>query len=104
MSTKTKLRDYLRRASHDASLRTELLANAHYSKKLWGWLSLMWGVFLLMEAVFAWRGLSSHYSFSGWAGIIMALMLYDKFGDRVAMLESMDEPNSSSDPATGAAR
>ncbi len=90
MKTKTKLSDYLRRASTDASLRKRLLYDARFSKKLFGWLALVWALLLLGETVCeGWQWFSKG-SCTAWSGLIFTLMLSDKFADRVAMLESME--------------
>ena len=92
MNTKAKLRDDLRRAQSDASLRKSLLDNAQLLKRTFGWSALVWALWLLGRTAFEeWQGFS-HHSGMTWLGLIFTTMAYEKFADRVAMLESMEEP------------
>jgi hypothetical protein len=91
MNTKTELKDYLRRARSDISLRKSLLHNARFSKKMFGWFVLVWALILVGTiASDGWRWLSD--SGTALSGLFLAVMTHDKFADRVAMLESMEEP------------
>ena len=99
MNTKTKLRDYLRQARVDAPMRNRLLDNARFSKKCFGWLTVMWGLFILVDLVGVRWGYLTDHSISTWVSIVLALALYDKFADRIAMLESLEEmPNQMPEP------
>lgn len=99
MNTKAKLRDYLRRARSDVSLRGRLLDNARFLKKVFGWITVVWALLLLAQIAFEGRPWFSSSSTTAWLGLVFAVMSYDKFSDRVAMMESMEEqPNQPSDP------
>ncbi|HXB02948.1 MAG TPA: hypothetical protein VNV15_09055 [Opitutaceae bacterium] len=90
MNTKTELKDCLRRARSDVSLRKSLLHNARFLKKMFGWFALAWVLFLfgrIASEGWQWIPRDSGTAFSG---LIFSVMCYDKFADRVAMLESMD--------------
>jgi hypothetical protein len=90
MNSKAKLKGYLRQARSDAGLRKSLLDNARFLKRAFGWLALASALLLLGRIIF-----------EGWSWIwgpsttlVFALMAYDKFADRIAMLESQEErPN-----------
>ena len=102
MNTKTKLRENLRAARADASLRNRLLDNARFSKKCWGWLSLMWGLLVLFDLVGVRLGILTDHSISTWMSIVLAVLLYDKSADMIAMLESLEEePNQSAQITPG---
>jgi hypothetical protein len=63
--------------------------------KMFGWLALAWILILLgMIASDGWRWLSD--SGTAFSGLILSVMCYDKFADRVAMLESMEEQSNQS--------
>jgi hypothetical protein len=99
MNTKAKLRDYLRRARSDASLRSSLLGNARFLKKVFGWITVVWAFLLLAQIASEGRPWFSSSSATAWLGVVFAVMSYDKFSDRVAMMESMEEqPNQPSAP------
>jgi len=61
---------------------------------MFGWFALVWVLFLLGRI--ASEGCQWIPSESGTAlsGLILAVMTYDKFSDRIAMLESMEEPSN----------
>ena len=92
MELKAKLEDCLRLAQSDPSLRKELLDNARLARATFGWLALVCGVWLSFKIAYeAWRSYPDH-SGPEWALFILTAMAYDKFGDRVAMLKSMERP------------
>jgi|SRR6478736_49566 len=103
MNTQTKLRDSMREARVDVSLRSRLLENARFSKKCWGWLTLFWGLLIVLDLVGVRLGFLTSYSISVWMSAVLAVLLYDKFGDRVAMLESLEEemPNQPAQTTPG---
>src|SRR5438105_3004894 len=102
MNTKTKLRDYLREARVDASLRNRLLDNARFSKRCFGWLTLVWSLLILFDLVGVRLRVLTNHSISVWLSAVLAVLLYDKFADRIAMLESLeDAPNQAAQTTPG---
>jgi hypothetical protein len=87
-------REYFRRARHDPAVRAHLLENARYSRSFFGWMTFVFGVLalgmtgyqLLHDGVWMTRT-SVLFTF----GFTINWLIYDKFGDRVAMYASMDE-------------
>jgi uncharacterized membrane protein YoaK (UPF0700 family) len=90
MNTNAKLKDLLRRARADGSLRKDLLENARFVKSAFGWLALFWVLFLSVLIAFKVSPWFSSLSILVLVSLIVAVMVYDKFADRVAMLESME--------------
>lgn len=93
MANQETLRNYFTRARHDPVFRAKLLDSARYSKSCCGWSAL---AFAALTCVSAYDGVSSGvriWSLPAFCAVSFAfsLMLYDKFGDRVAALSSLDE-------------
>jgi len=100
MNTKTTVRDDLRRARDDAALRNRLVGNARLVKSGMGWSALVFAALALAEALYlAWSGGGWHSGLLGVPilGAVVNLLGFDKFRDRVAMLESM-EPSLGQSP------
>jgi hypothetical protein len=57
---------------------------------MFGWFVLVWALILVGTiASDGWRWLSD--SGTAFSGLILSVMICDKFADRIAMLESMEE-------------
>jgi hypothetical protein len=97
MNRNETFREYFRRARTDPTVRAQLLGNARYTRSVFGWLTLFFGILafwqfgyqLWKEGVWISR-LSIVYTFS----FTTAWLIYDKFGDRVAVLAAMDDPRA----------
>ena len=102
MSKHDTLIEYLRRARTDADFRAHFLEEARYKKSAFGWCALIFAVLAAGPALYdglrygIWN-LSAHLPSA--ASCVFSILMLDKFGDRVAMLTSMeDEPNQLSEP------
>jgi len=104
MAKHETLRNYLRRARLDASWRAHLLENARGVRSASGWGVIVFAVLAVIPSVYdGLRGGNWISSTSIIAILFCALSLhfYDKFGDRIAMLTSMnDVPNHSTEPTS----
>jgi uncharacterized ion transporter superfamily protein YfcC len=94
MRTGESFREYFRRARTDPRVRAELLENARFSRMIGGWLVLAFGIIAMVQTVYQlarhgiWiSGASVLYTFL----FVIAFLIYDKFGDRIAVLSSMDD-------------
>ncbi|HTB79703.1 MAG TPA: hypothetical protein VK717_02325 [Opitutaceae bacterium] len=63
-------------------------------KKTSGWMAIVWILLLLAQTAFEGQPWFSSSSATAWLGLMFAVMLFDKFSDRVAMMESMEEPTN----------
>jgi uncharacterized membrane protein len=86
-------RDYFRRAKHDAGVRRQILESSRMGRSLTGWAAIAFAVLTV------WRTLSLGMQNDGWVStqsialailFVMAMMVYAKFGERIASLEAMD--------------
>ena len=103
MNTNAKLRDLLRRARTDDSLRESLLENARFVRTAFGWFTLFWVLFLAVLIALKVSLWFSSLSTLAWVSGVLAVMVYDKYADRVAMLQSMETvPNELAAPTTSA--
>jgi len=110
MTNHESLRDHLRRARHDPGVRAHLLENARYSRSVFRWVVVLFAILACWQTGYQyWREgvwisrTSIFYTFS----FIVNWLIYEKFSDRVSMLESMDDvPNHVPDPtfASGTSR
>jgi hypothetical protein len=98
------LTEYFRRARTDAGFRAHLMENARYMKSASGWGALVFAILAVGPAVFdglrygVW--ISSTCIFST-ISCAFCVLVREQFGDRVAMLMSMDEvPNQLPDPTS----
>jgi hypothetical protein len=104
MSKHDTLTDYLRRARTDAGFRAHLLDNARYTKSAFGWSAFFFAALAVGPSVY--DGLrygmwTSSTSILAAVSCAFSLLIYDKFGDRIAMLTSMDDvPNQLPDPTS----
>lgn len=94
MRTGESFREYFRRAKTDPRVRAELLENARYSRMIFGWLVLFCGILAVGQTTFQlvrhgiWiSGASMFYTFL----FVVQFLIYDKFGDRIAVLSSLDD-------------
>ena len=94
MSKHDTLTEYFRRARTDAGFRAHLMENARYMKSASGWGALVFAILAVGPAVFdglrygVW--ISSTCIFST-ISCAFCVLVREQFGDRVAMLMSMDE-------------
>jgi hypothetical protein len=102
------LREYFRRARHDPAVRAHLLENARYSRLFFGWMTSVFGVLSLGMTGYqrlhdgVWITRTSVLCIISFT---IYFLIYDKFGDRVAMYASMDqERGPSPDPTPPAPR
>jgi hypothetical protein len=87
-------REYFRRAQHDAAVRRQLENTAQISRTVFGWVAVLFAGAGLWECVA--HGLRSGTWLPGAAifcsfGFVGNLLVWDKFGDRIAALRAMDE-------------
>ena len=102
MSRGETIREYFRRARRDPAVRAHLLENARYSRSFFGWGTIFFGVLAIAQTGYqllhdgTWI---SRVSVLCTFSFTVNWLIYDKFGDRVAMYASMDEvPAPSADP------
>jgi hypothetical protein len=94
MNKGESFREYFRRAGHDPAVRAHLLENARYSRSFFGWITFVFAVLAFGMTVYdllhdgVWM---SRASILCTFGFTINWLIYDKFGDRVAMYASMDE-------------
>jgi len=67
-----------------------MLGNARLMKRLFACLAIVWVLLLAGSTAYRVWPVFSGASALAWLSLLLALMVYDKFGDRVAMLESME--------------
>jgi uncharacterized membrane protein len=88
-------REYFRRARHDAGVRREIMRSAGVSRSVAGWLAVAFAVLTFSQTLV--HGLRG----GGWIStqsvataimFVLCMMVYAKFGDRIAALQAMDEP------------
>jgi hypothetical protein len=94
MNRGESFREYFRRARTDPGVRAHLLENARYSRSAMGWVALVFAALGI--------GLSTYEGLHGreWmpptsmfcaVSCVINVLIYDKFGDRIAILSSMDD-------------
>jgi len=97
-STKGKdetFREYFLRARHDADVRREILRSATVSRSIAGWMAILFLALTLGRMVFlglrtgAWV---SNQAIATAIFFVLTMMVYAKFGHRIADLESMNPP------------
>jgi hypothetical protein len=103
MKTRTVLEEQFRRARHDIDFRAHMMENATYSRSLNGWAAVVFAVLATSQTIYevvrggAWVNPTPGFCAVGCA---IAVLAYNKAGERIAMLGSMgDLPNQSSEPA-----
>jgi hypothetical protein len=88
-------REYFRRARHDAGVRREIMRSSAASRSAAGWLAV---VFVSLGF---WKTLDQGLHGGGWISaqsigfaimFVLCMMVYAKFGDRIAALRAMDDP------------
>ena len=102
MNKRESLRDYFRRARTDAGVRAHLIATAKYSRSVFGWVAFVFAILAVWQSVYlvvrsgVWlSGAATFYAI----GFVVNMLIYDKFGDRITMLASLDDvPNHVPDP------
>ena len=97
MNKNESFREFFQRAKHDRSVRLQLVRNAQVSRAVFGWIAI------LFAGAFVWA-CASHWLRSGnWLpgvaiffafGFVGNLLVWDKFGDRIAAFKAMDDPAS----------
>jgi hypothetical protein len=94
MNKKESLREYFRRARHDSAVRDHLIRNARMSRTCMGWSAVIMAAVAIAESAFhgyregVWLpGSAVFFSFS----FVANLLIWDKFGDRIAAYQSMEE-------------
>lgn len=105
MNKNESLREYFRRAKSDAGVRAHLLGNARQARRLFGGLVLVFGALAFGDVAYlgwsrgTWMsGASLFYTFA----FAVNWLIYDKFGDRIAALESLDrDPAEQPPPGKG---
>jgi hypothetical protein len=102
MSKHDTLSEYLRHARTDVDFRAHLLESARYARAAFGWSALSFAVLAAGPAVYdglrygVWISCTCMISA---ACCVFSVLMHDKFGDRVAMLTSMEGvPNQSPEP------
>src|SRR5271165_7067819 len=102
MSKNETLKNYLRRARQDATFRAHLLENARSVRSFNGWAALVFAVLAIGPSVYnmlrggAWVERTPGVCA---VGCLIGVLTFQRFGDRIAMLSSLnDEPNYSPDP------
>jgi hypothetical protein len=96
------LEDYLRRARHEPSFRQHLLENARSVRSFSGWSAVAFAVLTVAQLALAWgngRNWDTNESKTAALGVLIGMMMFIRFGDRMAMLMSLgDMSNPSPDP------
>jgi hypothetical protein len=91
-------RDYFRRAKHDAGVRRQMLESSRKARSVAGWAAVVFAVLV------AWITVSLGISAGRWVStrsiacaifFVMTMMVYSKFGERIAALEAMDRAGDS---------
>jgi hypothetical protein len=91
-------REYFQRARRDAGVRRQMIGSAVVARSITGWLAT--GFASLAVGRTLGRGLRG----GGWIStetiayaiiFVLCMMVYAKFGDRIAALRTMDDPQDS---------
>jgi hypothetical protein len=91
-------RDYFRRARRDPGVRRQILESSRIGRSVAGWGAVMFALLTVL------RTLTLGLRNGGWVStqsvafaiaFVLAMMVYSKFGDRIASLEAMDRPEDS---------
>jgi hypothetical protein len=86
-------KDYFRRAKHDPGVRLQILQSSRTARSVAGWAAVAFAILAM------WRTLALGMRNGGWVStqsiafailFVMAMMVYSKFGERIASLEAMD--------------
>jgi hypothetical protein len=91
-------RDYFRRARRDAGVRRQILESSRTGRSVAGWGAVMFAFLTVLRTLnFGLRdgGWISTQSVAFAIFFVLAMMVYSKFGDRIASLEAMDHPEDS---------
>jgi hypothetical protein len=88
------MREYFRRARRDAGVRAHLIRTAAFARSCIGWVAVVLAIAGVAAAIA--NGLLtgvwiSHTAILCAAGCAVNLVIWDKFGDRIAMLEAIDD-------------
>ena len=94
MHNRETLTDHFRRARHDPAFRAHLLENARYSRSGFGWAALAFAILAAGDS--AYGGIGGGAWFSRLTALCAVscgfnLLIYERFGDRVAALSALDE-------------
>ncbi len=104
MNKNETFREYFRRARTDPSVRAHLLENARYSRTVFGWLLVVFGILAGWQYGYqfwkegVWISRSSLFYTISFAA---TWLIHNKFGDRIAVLAVWDDPTEPN-PAQGA--
>jgi hypothetical protein len=94
MNRRETFREYFRRARQDSSVRAHLLENARYSRSAVGWAVALFGILAFWQTGYQWLRhdiLISRPSVFYTLCFVVNFLIYDKFGDRIAVLESIGD-------------
>ena len=98
------LEEHFRRARLDVGFRAHMMESARYNRSLNGWAALVFALLAVGQVVYGvLRGAAWSYSTPGFCavGCAIAILAYNRSGERIAMLASMgDLPSQSTGPAT----
>jgi hypothetical protein len=94
MKKNESFREYFRRARHDPSVRRQLIANARVARSIAGWVAVILAAIALWESVS--QGVQTgfwlpHGAIIAGFGFIANGFVWDKYGERIAALESMGD-------------
>jgi hypothetical protein len=87
-------REYFRRARHDPGVRREIMRSAGVSRSVTGWLAAAFAamtIFLTLEGGLRGGGWISTQSIAYAIMFVLCMMIYAKFGERIAALRAMDD-------------
>ena len=91
-------REYFQRARHDAGVRRQIMLSASYARTVSG------GLAVVFIGLTAWQTLASGLRGGGWIStrsiassiaFVLSMMMYAKFGERIAALKAMDDKRGS---------
>lgn len=91
-------RDYFRRARHDSGVRRQIMRSTQVARSAAGCLAAAF------VSLAIWKTLAQGLRGGGWIStetiacsiaFVLCMMVYAKFGDRIAALRAMDEPGDS---------
>jgi hypothetical protein len=88
-------REYFRRARHDPGVRREIMRSAGVSRSVTGWLAAAFAamtILLTLDRGLRGDGWISTQSIAYAIMFVLSMMIYAKFGDRIAALRAMDDP------------
>jgi uncharacterized membrane protein len=91
-------RDYFRRAQRDPAVRRQILESSRTARSISGWGAVAFAILAV------WRTLSLGMNSGGWVStqsvayaifFVLTMMVYSKFGERIASLQAMDRAGKS---------